>query len=251
MQTRQSFGQYYPVYSSVHKLNPIVKLLCFISFIFLVIFSKDTSVWILQTTIVLFLIFMSKVPFRFYTNMVFKLRYILIILLFVLPQMGINLNDAIVIFLKIIDSLLYLLLLTYTTTTSQMNYSIEKTLNVFNILCLPLGYVSSLITSIIRYIPLLLGTQNRILESASSRGVNYNHAGLFGRFYARTYALFRSFSVTKVRNRQIKEVMKQGAYNIRKYRTNVRISNIGLFDIILLLFSLALIVLYLKLRKII
>ena len=41
MYSRNSFGSFYPIDSSVHRLNPVIKLIDFLIIIFLVIFCNS------------------------------------------------------------------------------------------------------------------------------------------------------------------------------------------------------------------
>ncbi len=77
MYSRNSFGSYYPIDSSVHRLNPIIKLIDFLIIIFLVIFCNSLYINLFMLGLVIIMMLLSFVPLKFYMNTFWSLRYIL------------------------------------------------------------------------------------------------------------------------------------------------------------------------------
>lgn len=68
MYSRNSFGSYYPIDSSVHRLNPIIKLIDFLIIIFLVIFCNSLYINLFMLGLVIIMMLLSFVPLKFYMN---------------------------------------------------------------------------------------------------------------------------------------------------------------------------------------
>ena len=77
MYSRNSFGSYYPIDSSVHRLNPIIKLIDFLIIIFLVIFCNSLYINLFMLGLVIIMMLLSFVPLKFYMNTFWSLSYIL------------------------------------------------------------------------------------------------------------------------------------------------------------------------------
>ena len=120
MQSNSFFGSFYPVKSSIHKLNPIIKLLCFIIFLIPLIGSMSIKLHIVMLFFITMLLYLSRVPLRFYFNMLYGLRYIFIIVIFALANRGLSFENAVVILIKISSIIEYLALIFYTTSPSEL-----------------------------------------------------------------------------------------------------------------------------------
>ena len=83
MYSRNSFGSFYPVDSSVHRLNPVVKLFNFIVAILLIILSDSLYINLFLFSLVLCMELLSFVPFKYYFRTFWSLRYIYILILFI------------------------------------------------------------------------------------------------------------------------------------------------------------------------
>ena len=83
MYSRNSFGSFYPVDSSVHRLNPVVKLFNFIIAILLMILSDSLYINLFLFSLVLCMELLSFVPFKYYFRTFWSLRYIYILIVFI------------------------------------------------------------------------------------------------------------------------------------------------------------------------
>lgn len=131
MYSRNSFGSYYPIDSSVHRLNPIIKLIDFLIIIFLVIFCNSLYINLFMLGLVIIMMLLSFVPLKFYMNTFWSLRYIYILVAFICASMRMNMNGYLTIFAKIVVVVEYLNIISYTTSPSESAYGIEKFLACF------------------------------------------------------------------------------------------------------------------------
>ncbi len=245
MYSRNSFGSYYPIDSIIHRLNPVMKLLCFILMVVLLILSNSIYVNAFSLLLVFVMSLLSFVPFKYYFNTFWALRYIYILIAFICAYFGTDLETCVVYLIKLVCIIEYLNILAYTTSPSESIYGIEKFLSLFNFLYLPVSKLAFRINSILRYIPLLLTVEYKALKAASSRGIDYEHSNIITRYGV----LFKIHSnvrrLTKFRNRETAFSSSLRLYDIKQYRTNYRTNKVSFNDIFFLLFHIALIATYL------
>lgn len=251
MYSRNSFGSYYPIESIIHKLNPVIKLINFIIIVVLSIISNSIYINGFIFALVFIMILLSYVPFKYYTNMIWSLRYFYILLAFICAYFNTTLNGCIVYLMKVTSIIEYLNILAFTTSPSESAYGIEKFLSFFNIFNVPISKISFKINSMLRYIPLCLSVENKVIKTASSRGIDYYHTNIFGRFRAYIKIHGNIKALIKNKNKQINDTYALRMFNLKKYRTNYRTNKVGFYDIFFFLFHLSLIFLYLKEKGII
>lgn len=244
MYSRNSFGSFYPVDSLVHKLNPVIKLFNFIITILLLILTKSLQIHLFIVALVFIMIFMSKVPFRYYMKTFWSLRYIYILMAFIFAYFDFTLESTIVYILKLVIVVEYLNILAYTTSPSESAYGIEKFLSLFNFLLLPLSKLSFKISNLIRYVPLMLVVENKTLKASASRGIDYAHSNIIGRSLVLLTLYGNIRRLTKYRNKEISLMSELKLYNVKIYRTNYRVNSVAFYDVFFTLFHLLLIYVY-------
>lgn len=248
MYSRNSLGSYYPIDSAMHRLNPTCKLIMFLISIFLIIFSTSLYVHLFLFALIVVMMLLSYVPLRYYFNTFWSLRYILLIIVFACSSFGVNIINTCAYMLKLIILVEYLNVLAFTTSPSETEYGIEKVLTPFNIFFLPVSSLSMKLNNALRFIPLMLSVEYKILKAQTSRGIDYYHSTIFGRIYA-IYNVFENvIEQTKRKNRDIYFSSCLRLYNTKKYRTNYRTNKIGFYDIVFLSFHLLLVYAFIKER---
>lgn len=244
MYSRNSFGDFYPIESSMHKINPIIKLISFIICIVLFIGSNKLELHVFALALIFVMMLFSNVPMRFYFNTIYSLRFILLILLFLFAHLGFSFELCLVYFIKIIVLLEYLNIIIYTTSPSELYYGIEGLFAPFNILNFNMGGISLAIVNIIKFIPLLITTEYKILKTQASRGIDYHHTDIIGKIYAVVHTLGNTLRVCIYKLRNSSEVSKLRMFSIKRKRSNLRVNYAGFYDFIFLLFHVALLIGY-------
>lgn len=234
MQSNKYFGSYYPVESSIHKLNPVMKFICLFLFFIPMIGSMSLKLHVVILFFILMLMYSSNVPLRFYFDMLYGLRYIYIIILFALASKGLSLEEALVVLLKVSSIVEYLSLIFYTTSPSELKYGIEKTLSPFNLFNFNLSRVSNIIVSIITFFPLLFTTEYTVLKSASERGLDYFHSDILAKINVIRSSFKNTLRLTLEKINKIKFASELRMYNIAKFRTNLRTNPVGFIDLLIM-----------------
>lgn len=244
MYSRNSFGSYYPVDSTIHRLNPVIKLINFIIVVLLILLTSSVYINTFIFILIVCMMLLSFVPFRYYFNTFYSMRYIYILIAFICAYIGKSLTECLVYMMKLISVVEYLNVLAYTTSPSESIYGIEKFLSFFNFLYLPVSKIAFKINSALRFFPLYFSTFNKAIKASASRGVDYTDYNILKRI-----ALFFSINknvlyLTRVRNKEIKTCSELRLYDIKQYRTNYRTNKLGFYDLFFLLFHLVLILAY-------
>ncbi|QEK11200.1 energy-coupling factor transporter transmembrane protein EcfT [Crassaminicella thermophila] len=191
-----TIGQYYPVDSSIHKLDPRVKILatlCYIISLFLVKHLVD------YVYILFFLggtILLSKVPFK-YMMKGLKPLFLIIILTFsinifmtkgeVLYQIGPlditreGIRQAVFMATRLILLIVGTSLLTLTTSPIQLTDGIEKLLNPFRKIGVPAHELAMMMTIALRFIPTLLEETDKIMKAQMARGADFESGNILKR----------------------------------------------------------------------
>ena len=245
MYSRNSFGSFYPVDSSVHKLNPVIKLFNFIIAIVLMILTDSIYINLFLFGLVLCMEILSFVPFRFYFRTFYSLRYVYMLIVFVCYYFNQNIQATLTYLIKFITIVEYLNMLAFTTSPSESAYGIEKFLSYFNFLYLPITNFAFKVNQMLRYVPLMLTVEYKALKAEASRGIDYFHSNIFGRSNAVGTIYGNIYRLTKRKNREIAFASELRLYNKKRYRTNYRTNRVGFYDIFYTAFHLLLIYAYL------
>lgn len=235
MQSNKYFGQYYPIDSKIHNLNVFTKLITLLLLIITLIISSSLRLELVIFFFIFILLYESKVPLRFYFNIIYGLRYLLIILVVLLASKGLTLNVAVTILFKVFNIISYLSLIFYTTSNSELKYGLEKLISPFNFLNLRISTFINKLVNLINFFPLLLITEREVLISSSARGLDYFHTDLMSRFITALISLKNTFRLTKEKLNRKKLSNKIKLYSTKTYRTNLRTNKFKLYDLIILI----------------
>ena len=240
MYSNASFGSFYPVSSTIHRLNPIVKLINFILMILILLLTSSKEIHSFLFIYVLVTILLSYVPIKYYFNTFYSLRYVYLIIAFICYYLGLDFTTYLVYTSKLVIFVLYLNVIVFTTSPSETIYSIEKFLSLFNIFNLKVVKLATKINNILRYYPLYMNVKYKTLFAASSRGIHIGFFNIIGKLKLH----FRVKKLTRLRNKETLEYSELRLYDINKHRTNYRTNKVGFYDILFLVFHLVLLYIY-------
>lgn len=188
-----TLGQYYPVDSALHRMDPRTKL--FGTMVFIVSLFMANSIWcyVAATVFLVVGIRFSKVPFKF---MVKGLRAILFLLL-ISVSFNLFLTDGREIFrlgfLRITWEglqlagfmairLVYLVIgssiMTLTTTPNELTDGLEKSLGFLNKIGVPVHEISMMMSIALRFIPILIEETDKIMKAQTARGADFESGNL-------------------------------------------------------------------------
>ena len=172
----------------------------------------------------------------YYFNTFYSLRYLYIGLALVCAYIGYSLNDYLLLMVKIIIFFEYVNILTFTTSSSESVYAIEKFLNLFNIFYLDVTPAAFSINNMLRYNPLYNNVKINVMNASLSRGIVYNKLNIKNRI--KLHSNVRR--LTKIKSKQILEESKLRLFDIKKRRTNFRTNKLSGYDLFCILFHIVL-----------
>ena len=188
-----TLGQYYPVDSAVHRLDPRTKLFGTMVFIISLFMADSLWAYLLATVVLGLVIRASRVPFKF---MVRGLRAVLVLLL-ISVSFNLFLTDGTVIvkfwifkitwegirlagFMAV--RLIYLVvgssLMTLTTTPNQLTDGLEKGLGFLKRFHVPVHEISMMMSIALRFIPILVEETDKIMKAQMARGADFESGNL-------------------------------------------------------------------------
>ncbi len=192
-----SIGQYYPINSYLHDLDPRTKLLGSFSFIVLLFFINSILGYIVSAIFLAIVIKLSNVPLKFMLKGLRALMGIIIftVLLNMLFVRGenvifsiwkINISwEGIIMALRMAVRLIMLLMmssiLTLTTTPMQLTEGIEYCLKPFKKIGIPSHEIAMMMTIALRFIPTLMEEADKIMKAQKARGADFETGNLLSR----------------------------------------------------------------------
>lgn len=183
-----TIGQYYPVGSTIHKLDPRVKLFGLLIFIIsLFVFGNIVS-YLVATAALIACILLSRVPFKYIVRglkpIMMLLIFTTILNIFVTPGKVVFkiaaltiTKEGIYLSIHVVVRLMYLIigssLLTFTTTPTRLTDALEKVLRPLSKIKVPVHEIAMMMSIAVRFIPILVEEADKIMKAQASRGVDF------------------------------------------------------------------------------
>lgn len=189
-----TLGQYYPIGSPIHRLDPRTKLAGTLIFIIALFVAKGLWAYIIATIFLGAVIRVSKVPLSY---MVRGLKSIVILLLFsvvfniffirdgvVLVQIGFititagGLIQAAYMAVRLIYLIIGSTLMTLTTTPNDLTDGLEKSLGFMKTIHVPVHEIAMMMSIALRFIPILIEETDKIMKAQMARGADFESGNL-------------------------------------------------------------------------
>ncbi len=250
-----TIGQYYPVDSVIHRLDPRTKIVGTIVYIIALFLVKNLLGFGIAIIALAALIYLSKVPFRYIVR---GLKTIVIILLFtVLLNMFLTKGDPLVHFwiftitrqgvytagfmgLRLILLIIGSSLMTLTTTPIQLTDGIESLLRPLKKIKVPAHDIAMMMSIALRFIPILLEETDKIMKAQMARGADFESGNLLQRAKSMVPILVPLFISAFRRADELATAMEARCYRGDVGRTRMKELHYGRRDaiayLVLLLF---------------
>ena len=232
-----TLGQYYPVESPIHRLDPRTKL--FGTMVFILSLFVAINIWgyLLGTIALAAVIILTKVPLRFILK---GLKAIVILLLisvsfnlfltpgqelirfwiFKITWEGIRLAGFMAV------RLIYLVvgssLMTLTTTPNQLTDGLEKGLGFLKRFHVPVHEISMMMSIALRFIPILVEETDKIMKAQMARGADFENGNLVKRAKAMIPVLVPLFISAFRRANELAMAMEARCYHGSEGRTKMK-----------------------------
>ena len=232
-----TLGQYYPVDSVIHRLDPRVKLLGTLVFLVALFVVDSWTMYGVAAVVLGILIKLSNVPLKFMTK---GLKNILILLLisvsfnlFLTPgepifQLGIlkiskeGLTIALKMGIRLILLVMGSSLMTLTTTPNQLTDGMEKGLRAFKKIGVPVHEISMMMSIALRFIPILIEETDKIMKAQQARGADFESGNIIQRAKAMVPILVPLFIGAFRRANDLAMAMEARCYRGGEGRTKMK-----------------------------
>lgn len=261
-----TLGQYFPMDSVVHKLDPRMKLLFVTSFIIMVFLSNNFVSLAFCFGITAFVIAISKIPVK---SVLKGLKpIILIVAITSILQIAYNHGGIVLIdfwkikitsggvltavFMALRISLLIVMstMLTYTTSPTSLTNGLDRIFAPFKKIGLDFHTITMIMTIALRFIPTLIEEVDKIMSAQKSRGANFEQGSIIKRAKAliplfipllfnsirRAYELANAMTCRCYNGGQGKTTMNALKFSKRDY--------LGLLAVVLVIVSIILLNIY-------
>lgn len=192
-----TIGQYYPVDSVIHRLDPRVKLMGTFIYIISLFTFRGIAGFLLATLFLVSMIRLSKVPF-FYMVKGLKAIVILMIItaafnLFLTPGEQIlfqfwiftvtmeGAKNAVFMLVRLIYLIVGTSIMTLTTTPNQLTDGLEKSLMPLSNIKVPVHAIAMMMSIALRFIPILIEETDIIMKAQMARGADFENGNLIKR----------------------------------------------------------------------
>ena len=261
-----SFGQYYPVESPVHRLDPRVKLLSVVLYIVGIFFIQKFIGFAVVALFLLVAIACSRVPLM---KVLRSVRAVLFLVLFTaiisvlfysgggeepLWAWGIikiykgGLLSAARMALRLVFLVLGTSLLTLTTTPVELTDGLESLLKPLALIKLPVHELAIIMSIALRLIPTLTEETEKIMNAQKARCADFDTGNIFKRAKSLIPILIPLFVSSFRRADELADAMDSRCYRGAKGRTRMRVLKLRFRDFVAAFVMLALFFVILVLR---
>ena len=237
-----TMGQYYPVDSWVHRLDPRTKILLTVAMIVAVFLVKSMVGYALILGFMYLVSKLSNIPFKMLVKGVKPLRFILILTFILnlffntgttmLVEWGFvkisyeGLSTAIHYSLRLVFLVLGTSLMTLTTSSIALSDGIEMLLSPLKVIKFPAHELAMMMSIALRFIPTLMEEADKIMKAQMARGADFESGNLLARAKAMVPLLVPLFVSAFRRAGDLAMAMESRCYHGGENRTRLRVLKI-------------------------
>lgn len=214
--------RYYDINSSLHKLNPINKTICFLIFTIVTIIVKDIRLMGILGILLINMILMSNIKISVFINEINKIKYFLLILFIFNALIGLQFDSNILIILKIISVALYSSLYILTTSVNSIIYTFNFLLSPLKIFGIKIYDITVMIALTITFIPNILEESLRIIRTISLRGLDYKTGSIKDKIKVFKMMFIPTFNLSFKRSDDLADTLDIRLYNSSNKRSCYR-----------------------------
>ncbi len=231
-------GQYYPVQSPVHAMDPRAKILLAVIFMVVLFLGNNFWAFLIMGGFAALAIGLSKVPVKMLVRGLRPIAFILIFTmglhLFLTPGPEIfrigpiagtwsGLVQGLFIGVRLIILIMFTSLLTLTTSPIELTDGLEDLLKPFQKIGVPAHELAMMMTIALRFIPTLLEEAERIMRAQMARGADFESGNLVRRAKALVPLLVPLFVSAFRRADDLAMAMEARGYRGGEGRTRMRV----------------------------
>lgn len=136
------------------------------------------------------------------------------------------------IIIRIVNLVILSSLLTFTTSSIDLNNGLESLLKPLKYIRVPVSEIAMMLSLVLRFIPTLLNETNKIIKAQASRGVDFKESNLKQKINQVISLLVPMFVVSFKRADDLANAMESRGYVIGEERTKIDIMQVKQKDIV-------------------
>ncbi|MDD4081641.1 MAG: energy-coupling factor transporter transmembrane component T [Eubacteriales bacterium] len=251
-----TLGQYYPVDSPVHRLDPRTKIILTVLFIIAVFMASQLYLYVFILGFLSLAVYLSRLPARMIIRSIRPMR-ILLVFTFILNlffgtgetalfrigpvviwQEG--LMNALHFTLRLIFLVMGSSVLTLTTSPVTLTDGLETLASPLKVIKFPAHEMAMMMTIALRFIPTLVEEADKIMKAQTARGADFESGNLMARARAMVPLLVPLFVSAFRRAGDLAMAMEARCYHGGEGRTRLHVLKIGRGDVVAFLVMAAL-----------
>ena len=232
-----TLGQYYPIDSVLHRMDPRTKLFGTLVYIITLFLADNFLTYLAATLFLIVAVKLSNVPVKFMIRGLKAIVFLLLISvsfnLFLTPGTPIfkiwiiqitweGLELASFMAIRLIFLVMGSTILTLTTTPNQLTDGLEKSLGFLNRIGVPVHEVSMMMSIALRFIPILVEETDKIMKAQMARGADFESGNLIQKAKAMVPLLVPLFISAFRRATDLAMAMEARCYRGGEGRTKMK-----------------------------
>ena len=232
-----TLGQYYPVDSLLHRLDPRTKLFGTLVYIVSLFIADNLWAYLAATIFLITAIKLSNVPVKFMVRGLKSIMFLLLLSvsfnLFLTPGTPIfkigflqmtweGLRFAAFMAIRLVYLVMGSTILTLTTTPNQLTDGLEKSLGFLKKVGVPVHEVSMMMSIALRFIPILIEETDKIMKAQMARGADFESGNLLKKVKSMIPLLVPLFVSAFRRADDLAMAMEARCYNGGEGRTKMK-----------------------------
>lgn len=232
-----TIGQYYPVESVIHGLDPRTKLAITFIYLLSLFLANNKYMYLLALAVLVLYILLSKVPLNY---MIKGLRGILFfIMVSVVLNMFFTKGDPFIDWwmihiswqgfrtacytvLRILFLVLGASVITYTTTPTKLTDGLERGFHWLKRLKVPVHEVAMMVSIALRFIPILIEELDKIMKAQQARCADFENGSLMARLKSLFPVILPMFVSAIRRANELALAMEARCYRGGEGRTKMK-----------------------------
>lgn len=249
-----TIGQYFPIDSAVHKLDPRLKIILIMVSIAMLFVCQNYISLVIVLALILLILMLSGVPFKTYLK---SMKSILPIIIFTgvlnifygvgepifslgfmeITQDGIN--TGVFVSLRLLGLIFISSVLTFTTSPTDITDALERLMKPLSKLGIKTHEIAMMMTIALRFVPTLIEETDKIISAQKSRGADFESGNILQRMKAFSPIFVPLFISSFRRAYDLALAMESRCYRGGEGRTRLKILRIKGIDVAAMLIMIA------------
>lgn len=230
--------------SFIHRMNPLIKIFSLFVYILVWLFKFNNYLFIFSLSYVFLLILISNVKLRKYIKVLWKFKYIFIIIGFYMYSKNMDIMDSSIIMLRIIFLILHIFMIMFTTTKSQMVRTIGWLIDRINIIGINKKKIYNLVDNIYTFIFKFISLFNDTIIYRELNGTEYVHGNVLSKGKIVVSNIKNVFNSTKSKVKDNKVIKKYRLFDERVVSKYRYVNKLCLIDYLVLIINVGMVIFY-------